>query len=524
MTYQTERDKLSRHSLNIVELDVDTTISEGGTEYLCDGHVPHGQNFWPCVQSIQWIPTRAAKHGGLGYLGDVVINCVDFPWPNGVGSYFGRLIGSNPYYLNRILKIHVGFLKDGDTFDFANFKERRYLIKKIVGPDQNHKVRIEASDILSQLKESELPVATNGNLASSITSTTGGVVNIGDNTEFSSGGYAIIDDEIVSFGSKSGSDSLDITARGLAGTEATDHDADAPVREVIRYSGNIVDTIRAIIEFKTNIDASYIPDSEWDTERDTYLASDNVEVWLTEPESVDKIIDKLGKETMVNVWWDDEAQEIKLKAIGPSLSSNVAWNDDEHILNTRVTIKRDQRDIITAAWVYFEKINQAEDDKAENFKNTYIQVDTAAESGLGDSKVKKIYAGDVTASATASKVANRIISQSSNPIELTIQVDAKDSDLLVGDVVDITTDLIQGANGIPETIKMRVIERAQASDNRYTYKLVFSGVELGSRYAVIAPNSILSYTSESEANRDKYGFICDTDNEMSNGDDPYLIL
>lgn len=525
MSYQSDRNALTRHALNIVELEMDTTITDGGKEYLCDGLVPHGQHFWPVVEYIDWIPTRAAKEGGLGYFGDVVIRCRDFPWPAGAGSYFGRLLASNPYYLNRVLKIHVGFYKAGDTFSFSNFQERRYFIKKIIGPDQNHQIRIEASDVLSLLKESEIPKATSGNLNAALNSTYTGSINIQDNTGFSSG-YAIIDDEIVSYSGITGGDSITISARAQAGSTADSHDADAPVRHIYHYNGNVVNCIRDIIENYTDIDhANYLPDADWNTERDSFLSSETVDVWITEPVKADTVISDLGKQTYLNVWWDDEAQDIKLKAIGPTLNAVTEWNDTNHILDSKITLTRDQRAILTAAWIYFTKIDASKKNDAKNFENVYIQVDTAAETGLGTSKIKKLMAEYVTSSATASKVSNRLIAQNAKPVEVVLQVDAKDSDVLVGDAVDLNSTVLQGTDGLPELIRMRVIERAPSSYNRYTYKLIFSGVEVGSRYPIVGPNALADYTSASTIEKNKYGWLAATGTElMSNSDNPYLIL
>lgn len=528
MTYDAGRQALSRQELVIVELGLDTTITEGGNEYLCDGLVPFGQKFWPCVTNVQWVPARAAEKGGLGYFGEVVISGVDFTHPDGNGTYFRRLIANNPYYLNRIVKVHVGFYEQGDTFNFANFQERRYFLKKIVGPDQNGKFKIEASDVLSQLKESTVPAATNGNLNASLTVSATGTVNIQDNTGFTASGYAIIDDEIVSYSSLSGADSIVISARGQGGTTAEDHDADAPVRQVYQSSANCVDEIRTLIETYTDVDhATYIPDTAWNTERDTYLISETVELWITEPTPVDEVIDKIGQHVYLDVWWQDDAQEIRLKAIGPTVTSAEQWNDSAHILDEKVTIKRDQRKIVTQVWVYYGKLNQADNSDASNFEFLYIGIDQDAETGLGQSNIQKVFADFIPAggSATASKIASRIIAQNSNPLEITLQVDAKDSAINVGDHIDLSTDLLQGTDGLAATTKMRVIEKAQAANNRYMYKMVFSGVEQGNRYFVIAPNGLTDYDSATQEQKDKYGWVADGSGFVGAADDdPYLIL
>jgi len=53
---------------------------------------------------------------------------------------------------------------------------------------------------------------------------------------------------------------------------------------------------------------------------------------------------------------------------------------------------------------------------------------------------------------------------------------------------------------------------------------VFSGTEIGSRYFVIAPNSIGDYNSETAENQSKYGWIADGSDQVGVGnDDPYII-
>lgn len=529
MSYADSLSKLSREPLNIIEFGFDTAITSGGYERVCDGNVPPDQLFWPCVESIEWVPTRTNLSGGLGYLGEIVVKCKDFLWPSGAGTYFGRLLANNQYYLNRQLKVFVGYYSAGETFDFANFQERRYLIKKITGPDHNGYVKIHAADIISQLQESQAPAVSYGNLSATLTDSYTGVINIGNNEGFSaSGGKCYIEDELCAYSGIVSTDQITLSARGEGGTEAAAHDLDDPVRVAYHYSGNAVDCVRDLIENFSEIDhASYIPDADWNSERDNFLSSENVELWITEPTELNKLIDKIGKQTFTNIWWDDAAQEIKLKAIGPTLTSSISWNDSENILAEKVSIKRDQRQIVTQVWIYYGKRDQSKGDDADNYESLYVKVDAAAETGLGQPKIKKIFADFLpsTGGATASKIASRIISQHSKPIEITLFVDAKDSAVDVGDPVDITTDLYQGIDGLPEPIKLRVIEKAQAENSRYKYRFSYSGVEVGSRYFVIAPNDVPDYDSATDEQKAKYGWIADaTDNVGAADDDPYLIL
>lgn len=528
MTYQSDRDSLSRQSLHIVELDLDTKITAGGKEYLCDGVVPFGQTFYPCVNNIQWVPTRAAESGGLGLFGQLVIDVTDFPYPGGAGTYFGRLLANNEYYLDRLLKVWVGFYRQGETFSFSNFQERRFFIKRIVGPDQNKKLKIEAVDILSLLKDGQVPPITYGQLNAALNNSATGTINIQDNTNFvNATGYAIINDEIVQYTSTSGSDSIVFSARGQLGTKADEHDADDSVRMIYVDDDNVVNAIRTLIEDYTNVDdATYIPDTDWNTQRDDFLSSENVALRVLEPTEVDVLIDEMGQYCSTNVWWDEAAKEIKLEAIGPTLTPSVEWDDNNNILDERIILKRDQKKILTQVWYFYGKVNPTKGDNAENYSSTYVRIDSFAEAGLGTEKIKKIFAKHIpdTGTATASKVTSRLISQNSKPIELTLMVDAKDSSLDVGDSVDINSDIFQDTSGANAVTKLRIIEKIEKPNNRYQYKMLFSGIDISSRYATIGPDTLPDYTSSTEQQRIDYGWISDDDDEFSNGDPAYLIL
>lgn len=523
MSYSNGIRQLSRKQTNLIRLGMDNI-----DYWLCDGEPPTDQYYYACVNNIDWIPSRATIDGGLGYFGEIVLTCKDFN-TGSAGTFFGKMLASNTYYLNRLLDIYVGYYERGDTFSLTNFQKRTYFLKRIDGPDQNGNVKIYASDIISRLKESEVPAATNGHLSVSITDSTTGTINITDNTGFSaSGGYAIIDDEIVSYTGVSGSDSITGVVRAQGGTDAEAHDADAPARNIYtNLATNVVDVIRDLVEDFTDIDhATYLPDADWNTQRDNYLASEDVDLWVIEPTPVSEVIDKLAEDYFINVWWDDANQEIKLKANGPQLQSIVTWTDDANLLNTKITVKRDQKKVITSILYFFGKINQAEGDDAKNFDSVYVNTRTSIETALGEERIKKIYSYGVPSSGTgtASKVSGRLIDQNEVPIELTCFVDAKDSAVDIGDAVTIETDLIQDANGARLSTIMRVIEKAQRSGDRYYYKLIKTGQEVIDRYGAIGPNTLGEYTAASDIQKSNYAFISDNDPDLSNGDDPYLIL
>lgn len=530
MTYETDAARIDRKPLTVVSLLLDNTFDGTGFERFSDSSVPLGETFEPCVERINYSPTKITE-AGLGYRCTVNVTFQDFAHPDGKGTYFGRLIGMNPYYIDRRLLIDRGF--DHFPFSFDNMKRGLYFIKKIEGPDENGKVRITAADILTKLDGDQAvwPPVTYGNLAASLSSSATGSINIGDNTNFGASGHAIIDSEIVSYSALTGGTSITISARGRFGTEAVAHDAGAPVRMVATDTAtNVVDKIYNLINYASPIDAAtYINQSDWDDERDAYLASDIVYGVVTEPTAVKDTITQLCKQFNIAVWWDDEEQYIKIKAIGPTIGAPVHINNKNHILNVGHSISRDQSKALSQVWVYYAKMDHSAGNSAENFQYIYAYQDSGieGEDGLGQPSIEKIQADFIPASGTssASKTATRRASQrKTGVIECKFRLDVRDATLKVGDGVQITSDLIQGADGEPATALYMVTERAR-EDTYVSYSAIAIGVEVGSRYGYVAPNSTANYTSATDAQRARYTWIASaTTGELSNGDSAYLMI
>ncbi len=527
MTYATDSQKPDRKPITVVRIDFDN-LPVDDPLYLCDSLPPLGQNFWHCVLGVSFSPTKITGDG-LGYRANVTISIEDFP--HGNGTFFGRHLGANPFFLDRPIRVYQGFFHD--PFDLANLKERLYFIKKIDGPDEKGRIKITGSDVLSLLDGDRAlwPLASYGNLASALTSSATGSINIGDNTNITATSYVIIDSEICQLSAVTGSTNITISARGRFGTEAVAHDADAPVRRISYSSGvNVVDRIYQLINDATNIDvATYIDLDEWNAQRDTYLATDDVTGAIIEPTPVKDILKDLCQQFQIALWWDDEQQLIRLKAIGPTITPAVMINTTDHILAQGHAIKRDQSKAVTQVWVYYDKIDASKGNDPDNFRYYYVHIDSALESasGYGAAKIERVYADQIPAAgtSTAAKIAQRIVSRMrEGAVEITFQLDVRDADIAVGDIIQISTDMIQDENGTPAPKNLMVIERNR-TDSSVQFVAVPTGIEVGSRYGYIAPNSTVNYTSATTEQRARYTWIASASTgELSNGDSAYLLV
>lgn len=484
------------NELIVAKLGLDTTITASGTEYICSGDQPHGQIWWACVDRVKYQPTKIGEFGGIGYFGEVELYCTDFALPSG-GTYFGRLIANNPYYLNRTIEIWQGNYNRGESFSFANLTKRTYFLKRIMGPDEKNRVVLYASDAASILSESLIPKAENSVLDSSLTA---GATQLycddpDAHTAISSVYYFIINDELISATTKE-VDGFSGLTRGIGGTTAAAHDAADEIRSIYYYSGNCVDAARFAIENFSDFDhASYLPDADWNTERDTYLNGQNVEIWQTEPIKVGELINSIGESTYTAYWWEDSAQEFRVKALGPDLSSPSTINDADDILaNAPLKIVRDQRKLLTQIWVHYGKIDKSGSNDAKNYSEHLLRVNATVAAGLGTDLTKIIYAEYLPAggSGTASIIASRIMDQATEPTEIKLRLDSRMTAFSVGDFVDLYTDKIQDASGTTVTKRMRIIASTPLPNNQYELVMVHSGLDISLKYGLIQESYTLA--------------------------------
>jgi len=530
MTYAAKIASLTRRPLTILKLGMDHPIDAVG-DYFCDYQNPLGQKFWPCIESIDYTPAKLVP-GSLGSFGSVTIKLLNFPYGT-QGTFFGRLLASNEYFLDRILTLYVGFHDDGEAFDWANFQERQYVIRSIKGPDSKGAITVTGTDILTQLDsdQSMVPLESYGALSGSLAAATTGTVNITDNTNFNAGGGVCIINgkELATYSGVSGGTSIVITARSQFGTTAeTSTAAGSPVRNCYYINNeNCIDALYALIDGFTEIDAStYINTTDWNDERDTYLASDDVFRVITEPTAVKTVIKDICESSHVSLWWEPSEQLIKVRAVGPKLDATTEITTEAHILRDGHSIERDLSKAVTQVWVFYDKISQTGGDDEKNFRKLNIVLDNAKEAAYGFSKIEKVYAGYLPAAggSTATKIGQRkLASYALGEIIYKFQLDAKDSQLLIGENVTLTSVADEDSDGGATSRTCMVIERDQINSGTYSYKAQALGIDPSSNYAIVAADGTPDYTAGGSAT--DYAFIAVTGTgQMSNGDPAYLIL
>lgn len=579
MTFAAESAKVGRQPLTVIELDLDSCSLTFGTApcaailgvngrcyntrascqdtanytrttktyRFCEPQegVPASIQAIPSVKSVRMAPTKLTPGKGLGYRASVSITLRDHPHhdrgidpyagtrsidPYASGTFWTKFLARNRHYNGRILRIRTGYITD--PFDFAHFEDREYVVEKIDGPTATGLVTITAKDVLKLADDSraQCPVASRGALDADITAAaTSLTLTAGTGAEYGASGYVRVGDEIIQFGGRS-TDTLTSLTRGSWGTTAATHSTGDAVQLCKAWSAtNVRDIIDELLTTYSGISSSYINATDWNAEETDWLSAYSLTTIISDPTGVNTLLGELMEQCQLMLWWDDRAQQIRLRAIvPPKANTPTTIDDDQHVIAESMTIKDDSDLRITQLWVYYDKADYTEDG-TKNYKRLYIAADLDAESAdqYGDQRIEVIRSRwfDENNSAAVLQTATRAFNARVNsPKRLRFALDAKDLAVYdVGDVVDIVTSRIVDFDGLPKTVRGALIEENErVGGTRIEYEFL-SGIGLG-RFGFIGPNTLLDYSSESDANRSIYAFIGPNTGLMPDGGEPYKII
>jgi len=523
---------------------------------------------FPCINGAPTIAaTTIFPEKGLGARGSATIKMIDFPHhdrgvdpyastrtytPEDQGSFFGKLKSRNPHYAGRNMRIRTGFIND--PFSWDDFESRSYIIDSFDGPDPKGNIKITGKDILKLAddKRAQLPAPSEGTLSGSLAAAaTSLALQTGEGVDYDTDpytgqtvsptypAYVRIGDEIIKYTGVS-TDTLTPIVRGLFGTTGEDHDADDAAQLCVHFDAvNIVDIFDYLLKTGAGLPEAYIPydagkvtptgtDDEWDDEKADWLSGNDLTGIISEPTGINALLKRLTEQNLCYIWWNEIDQEVKMKAIAPTLK-NVApptLTDDLNIIEGSISVKDDDESRISQLWVHYGKIDYTGDDEAINYRNLYIQVDTESENenAYGSKRVKVIYADWLTSAALVATLAGRLLNKyNETPRKVKFSMDARDTDIWTGDVAILESRMFQGVDGANQSQKAQITKVTERqAGHKYDYEAITTVFEI-KKYGFIGPNTLSDYLLESDANKQAYGFIADAAGLMTNGDDGYLI-
>lgn len=535
-------------------------------------NIPAGFFGIPCLESVSITPAKLTPGKGLGPLGSVSIKMNDFPHhdrgvdpyvatrtytPEDQGTYWGKLLARNPHYQGRILKVYTGYA--GSTWP-TDYEQRWYIIERIDGPDAKGAVTIVGKDPLKLVDDDRarcpkmtvhpefLSDGTTPNplagkpvtLLYAITETD--VTNLyadwgGDTADsgapFDLTGWVKVGEELIYYllrsdgfpGSPDFGGIFGPLARGSLGTDASEHAVGDHVQAVKNWWGvRVVDVVLDLLQNYTDIDPSFISAANFDP--DGWLSGVLVNAQIAEPTGVRTLLAELAEQCLFDLWWDEVAQVIRLKPLGPPVSA-LSIDDAGNIVAGTAVVKSDPNNRVSQVWLFYDQIDPTKGLTEDgNFNRVYIASDVNSESAseYGSSRVQQVRSRWFKRDdAAAMGLSTRLIArQKTPPITVKFEVDAKDT-IKIGDDITVTTRLNQDATGASASMGFRVVS-VHPVEGGHRLQVEAERLNYPGRYARITADSQVDYGTASAAEKAAGGFIGPTTGNFADGGTPYKVL
>jgi len=535
--------------------------------------VPIGELMHPCLISANIAPNRVTFGQGLGYRGKCTVLLRDFkhddigidPYQSSrsydteQGTFFGKLIARNKYYIGRKIKVMTGYsgagpiqvvkdgvpvVKDGaqvvhgtaDGFSLFNYETREYLIENIEGPDSKGIVKITGIDTLKKIdnERAQCPAPSEGSLFADITDsdTTATLTPSGIGSEYAASGLIRIGDEIMDF--TRSSDVLTIV-RGQYGTTAESHSEDDTVQECKVFDDNFVDILYELCKDYADIPVSYLPyndnpsdPDEWDDEKAAWFSDVNHHTIVSKPTGVGTLIDELTYQSMCLMWADALTQKVKIKAIAPSPPTDTvpAFYDNTQIVGGSMKITKNDSERLTQMWVSYSPYDWSQLKDEDDYAQTLITAALTEEGEdlYGDKRVKNIMSRWFTSETRVSGFSSALVNYAKDtPVELSFSVDAADK-IEVGIYIDIATRTDQDNTGAIPLKRYYVIESKETSTaHRFALKVRTSFFD-DLNFGYFAPDDAVDYSTDSDEYKELYGYFADDNGLNPDGTDGYLFV
>jgi hypothetical protein len=414
---------------------------------------------------------------------------------------------------------------------------RRFDVEQIIGPNGSDQFTVECRDPLDAIrgKNAKYPPTSQIDLAANISASDTAIqvtcleaeldLVLGNTAAF----YATIGDEVLSYTGYTGTEpvlTLTGVVRGVLGTTAAAHSADDAVqRSAYHLNQRLYDVARYILQDHTTVKNSYIDDAQWDDEGDTYLSTLTCNTLLPRPEPVEVLLGELGRDGMFSIWWDDRLQTIPIKAVRPPKETPATWTDENNIVSFSKVKKIDDR--MTRVSIFFAPRNFLDElEESKNYENRRIRIDAEVESAsaTGGKIVENvIYSRWTQSFNNARLVGASLLKRYRLPPEyVTLTLDAKDRDVNLADVVDLTTRYIKDTEGVPVETRWEVISveepspgsKVQVGLQSYTYVGLFS---------VIMENTAPDFATATDEEKENGCWIAENTGLMPDGTEGYLL-
>lgn len=524
--------------------------------FCTEGNIPKGGNYIPALTSVGGYQQEVNINGfaetavGIGKRASISFSFSDFPtndfltdkyWlgridgtaqtnepgydPMDRGSFWTKFKARNPNYAGRILRHKEGYI--GPAGEFVEEFSREYVMDEITGPSNGGGVRITAKDILSLAdnKKALAPKTSQGYLNADMTidatTLTMLPVGIGD-LSYPASGVAVIGQEIMSF-TRSG-DVLTVV-RGQKGTVAATHAVNDTVQvcyDVFRVRADTV--IRDLLVNYGNIPPAYIDWAGWQAEFNDWGSRYVLTATICKATEVTKLISEIAR-LGISIWWDPNAQLVKLKINHPLIDEPYAeWSDRNTFTNITQEDNDDER--ITRVVINSVQRDPTKEMNADNFLRSRVEVyvDGELPQFYGLPRTETINTrwmnhGDDT--FTWILTARLLARYRRAPVTYTAVIDNKDLPDLT-DVVGVVSHVATDITGLPG-LKLCQVYSVKDKTLGVTTEVKLQEFLFTDRYGKFAPNDWPDYNDATDAQKSHGTWFAGPSLKFDDGTDAYVF-
>jgi hypothetical protein len=326
---------------------------------------------------------------------------------------------------------------------------------------------------------------------------------------------------------RSNTDDITITERGVSGTDVSSHSIDDTFQESYSPRLRRIDlVIRDLLREHAGVSTDFIPFSDWEAEVDRWAPTLKLTADIMKPTGVAELIGELAI-LGITIWWDDVDQEIKLLVNRP-IDDDAIKSLNDSANNIAITQEDRDKDRITQVLFNHVQIDPSADTDETNFKRGTLLID--AESVLpesyGDTRIRTINCrwlnhGDNSLVRVLSlRLLNKFKTQ---PVRYIVDVDYRD-DINIAEVVELQSEVVTSDTGQLETQRSQVIMREDI-EHGHRIRMTLQRFQFDGRYPYFTGNARPDYDSSNQAQKYRGAYWVD-ENTLLFGDDtgPYQFI
>jgi hypothetical protein len=434
------------------------------------------------------------------------------------GTFWPRWLQRNKFGKTRALvRRYTGY--EGDAL--ADMRRQTYVLDRI--DSSNKGVSIQCRDFLAltEFSKAQIPAPSSGQLDLAMDASQVTMFLVGDVTdEYPPAGTVRIDEELLTYTGRSydfADDQTDFTGltRGTDGSTAVEHDVDELVQLCRRYTNAQVDDIYiGMLVSDARIPAQLVNIAKIDSEYAQFLTAYLVTTLISEPTGVDQLIGELAEQCTFYTWWNERDQIIDFQAIRPLSESLITLTNEAGIIGDSFQLGERPDERVTTISLFYAPRNFAGDmRKPTNYQFGQI-ISNSTGSGLDQygklPQTREIFSRWLTNGAQVNQTGSRLsIRLVDVPRYATCLIDAKDSQLWVGDFVKFSTPLLATARGLRDTGRRYLVIEAEEVVAGHSQKIHAVDITLDGQTYFITIEGLEDYTPELFA--DGNAFITDND-------------